>query len=48
MNLYLTDFKKNNCMAVGDTFILQLKTLSRGLREESAMGGLEEQWRYFK
>lgn len=48
VNSYLTDFKKNNCVAVEDTFILQLKILSRRLREERGVGGLEEQWLYFK
>lgn len=45
---YLTDFKKNNCMAVKDMFLLQVQALSRRLREENGMGGLEKQWLHFK
>lgn len=43
MNWYLTDFSNNNCMAVKDMFLLQVQTLSRRLREENGMEGLEEQ-----
>jgi len=43
MNWYLTDFKKNNCMAVKDMFLLQVQTLSRSLREENGKG--REDWK---
>lgn len=48
VNWYLNDFKENNCMAVKDMFLLQVQTLSRRLREENGMGGLEKQWLHFK
>ena len=34
-------------MAVKDMFLLQVQTLSRRLREENGMGGLEKQWLHF-
>lgn len=42
MSWYLADFKKSNCMAVKDVFPLQVHALSRRLREQRAMGGLEK------